>query len=139
MGASVAVAWFTAADDRPRVQVAFSGDSGAHFEDSVVLDDSNPLGRVDVVMDNHGRAIVSWLAVDEQAGQVRLRVVDPAGGRSDPVQIGGTGAGRASGVPRLVATDTHVYVAYLELSEAGEARLRVREIGVGELPEPVLG
>ena len=37
-GADVAVAWFTGADDRARVQVAWSGDAGAEFASPVLID-----------------------------------------------------------------------------------------------------
>jgi hypothetical protein len=60
-GQSLAVAWFTAAGDAPRVQVAFSEDGGSSFGESLLVDGDAPHGRVDVVLDGTGGAVVSWL------------------------------------------------------------------------------
>jgi hypothetical protein len=48
-GNHVALAWFTAADNSPRVLLALSRDGADTFGDSILIDD-NALGRVDVVV-----------------------------------------------------------------------------------------
>ena len=42
----LAVAWFTAAQDRPRVLLAFSHDGGASFDAPIQIDGDRPVGRV---------------------------------------------------------------------------------------------
>lgn len=56
----IIVAWFTAANDEPAVQVSFSSDAGVTFGDAVRIDGGAPEGRVDAVMLDDGRARVSW-------------------------------------------------------------------------------
>ena len=59
-GSSLAVAWYTAADQNPRVHVAFSEDAGAGFAAPIVVDDATPRGQVDVSLVPDGAAVV-WL------------------------------------------------------------------------------
>ncbi|HXV60527.1 MAG TPA: exo-alpha-sialidase, partial [Vicinamibacteria bacterium] len=47
-GRRLAIAWFSAAEDEPRVQVVFSSDFGESFSAPVRLAASSPLGRVDI-------------------------------------------------------------------------------------------
>jgi hypothetical protein len=54
VGDTVAVAWFTAAQENPRVHVAYSLDGGATFGPPARVDDGNPAGRVDLALDATG-------------------------------------------------------------------------------------
>jgi hypothetical protein len=137
--AGVAVAWFTAAEDRPRIQAAFSSNSGREFEAPVMIDGLGPLGRVDIVMDGPDQAVVSWLTVVEGRAQIRLRRVASTGATSDVVVVATTSPSRSSGVPRMIRDNDKIYVTWLEVSETEESRLRMREIDSRELPEFVLG
>jgi hypothetical protein len=87
-GPQVAAAWFTAANETSRVNVAFSADSGATFGPPIVVDDGRPLGRVDVVLLDQGRALVSWLEQSANGAELRplerLPADDPLGARGCP-------------------------------------------------------
>lgn len=98
-GGTAAVAWFTAADNQPKVKLAFSRDGGHSFAEPVVIDDTDPVGRVDVVLDGSGRAWVSWLDGDTEPGRIRLQRLDPDGGATEPVDLARVNAGRSSGFP----------------------------------------
>ena len=58
---SAVVAWFTAVDDNPKVQLSFSKDKGRTFGAPIKINNSATLGRVDVVMTSENTAIVSWM------------------------------------------------------------------------------
>ena len=60
-GDHIAVAWFTGADDKPKVQVALSADGGKTFGAPVQIDEGDPIGRVDVVALESGGAVVTWI------------------------------------------------------------------------------
>lgn len=60
-GNRVAVAWFTAADDRPRVRIARSQDSGATFSAPVDVVSEATSGRVGIALLPDDRLAVSWL------------------------------------------------------------------------------
>ncbi|MBO6577080.1 MAG: exo-alpha-sialidase [Rhodothermales bacterium] len=113
---SVALAWFTAANDDPAVKVAFSDDQGASFGVPVRLDVGNPIGRVDVEMLDDGTAIVSWIeASSADAGfdaGIMARRVAPDGRMSDPVTVEPTSSTRASGYPRMVRWGNNLIFAW---------------------------
>lgn len=103
-GERVWVAWYTAAQKRPRVLLARSGDAGRSFASPVAVDDERPLGRVDVAVDDSGAAWVSWLDRSEPgdgAAAVRVRRVEASGELGATVTVGNTSGARASGFPRL--------------------------------------
>ncbi len=134
-GTSVALAWFTAAEDEPQVRVAFSSDAGREFGAPIVVGGSHPLGRVDVVLEGPGRAVISWLTVVDERAQLRLRRVASTGMLGEAVAIATTAVSRSSGVPRMIATGDQIYVVWVEVLNSQESRLHVREIAFEELPE----
>lgn len=125
---AVAVAWFTAARDTARVNLAFASDAGGSgFGPPVRVDDGNPEGRVDLVMVDGGRALVSWIEKSGEAAALRLRVVSPAGEPGATAQIAGVSAARSSGFPRMVRVgDRSAVVAWTDV-DGGRVRVaRVR-------------
>lgn len=135
-GRRVAVAWFTGAP-APRVMLAFSEDSGATFSPPTPIDTDKPLGRVDLVLDREGNAIVSWLGHEPGAPgrtALRLRRVDPAGSSTPAIAVSTTSADRASGFPRLLTADEgHLMVAWTEPGSPG--RLRAVRVGLASLAQ----
>lgn len=125
-GRKIAVAWYTQAADRPRVQVAFSGDAGASFGRAAVVDSSAPLGRVDVVLDRNGDALVLWVGSEGKAGAIRLARVTPAGRIGPALSVAPTVTSRSSGFPRVERAGDLLVVAWIEASEP--ARLRAATV-----------
>ena len=58
-GDHVAIAWYTGAQDMPRVQVIFSGDGGATFGKPSTLSTGRAFGYASLALDDDGGAIVS--------------------------------------------------------------------------------
>ncbi|HET7217486.1 MAG TPA: sialidase family protein [Vicinamibacterales bacterium] len=100
-GRDVAIAWFMAKDDQPRVFVAFSSDAGRTFAAPTRVDDVSTLGRVDVELLPDGAAAVSYIEFAEKRAQFRVRRIDRTGARSAPITISALDSGRASGYPRM--------------------------------------
>ena len=113
-GDKVAVAWFTAASDRARVNVAFSRDGGARFGDPVLVDGARPGGRVDVALDASGDAHVCWLATTDEGAAIRSCRVSPEGTIGDPVDVAGTTAARSSGFPQMVRAGDRLWFAWTD-------------------------
>jgi hypothetical protein len=65
-------AWFTAAEQRPRIRFARSLDGGVSFGPAVTVAESGALGQVDIVVTPDGTA---WLSAWHKAAQgMELRV-----------------------------------------------------------------
>jgi hypothetical protein len=112
-GDRVVVAWFTGAGDTARVRVAFSDDGGNTFGAPARVDNRNPAGRVDVVFQPDGSALVSWLeristpgtqSAGGEGAEVRVRRVRPDGSLAQWATVARSSAARASGFPQMVAT-----------------------------------
>lgn len=125
-GTDVAVAWFSAPDDVARVKVAFSQDGGATFAAPVVVDDGNPAGRVDLVLDDDGTVLVSWLErTGGEGAEVRLRRVSPDATPGESVAVSAASSERASGFPRMVPmADGGLLLAWTDVSgDASQVRV----------------
>ena len=121
-GRNVAVAWFTAPDDKSQVYVLMSADSGKTFGKKIRIDDGNPIGRVDVVSRSSGAAVVSWVERTSQGAQVRVREVAANGTAAAPMNVSGT-AGLGSGVfPRMVRSGDDIVVAWTDASKPAQIR-----------------
>lgn len=112
-GSKVALAWFTAASDSPRVKLAFSADAGATFGAAVRIDNGAPAGRVDAMLLTDGSALVSWIErVGGDTAAVRVRRVTPDGRAGGAVTVATSSAARASGFPRMAVTGGQAIIAY---------------------------
>lgn len=128
-GERVVVAWFTVRGGHSRVQIAFSEDAGATFAEPLPVDLEDPLGRVDVELDEGGRAHVSWLGRADDAAEIRVQSVASSGERGAVRVVAATSQARSAGVPRLVLDGSRLLVAWVEAVEP--SRLRVASLGVG--------
>jgi hypothetical protein len=127
-GARVAVAWFTA-PDRPHVRVAFSDDSGKSFSPPVEVASGDVIGRVDVVMLDDGRAVVSWLRRSGQGAEIVARPYDPRGAAGSEVVIASATVQRSSGFPQMLGAGDQLLFAWTDSSDPPQlrtARARLR-------------
>ena len=112
-GDTVAIAWFTGAQDTARVRVAFSVDGGKTFTAPVRVDGGTPAGRVGIVLDANGDALVSWLEqVPPEDAEVRVRRVARSAEMGAPLTVSRTKAARASGFPRIARTGDVLVAAW---------------------------
>lgn len=123
-GRRVAVAWYTGANNKPRVKLAFSNDAGASFGEPITVDEGNPAGRVETLLLADGSALVCWLEKIQGGGEVRVRRVRPDGKFDPAMVVSATGAARSNGFPQMVRvgktlvfawTGTRVLTAVLPL------------------------
>jgi hypothetical protein len=127
-GRRLALAWFTASKDTPRVQVLFSADGGESFGAPVRIDARQALGRVDIELVGDG-AVVTWLSRAERGGEVLARRVSADGELGEIVTVAATGTDRASGFPRIASYQGKVYVAWTEsTSRQGPTRIQLARL-----------
>jgi hypothetical protein len=106
-GTRAAVAWYTAANDKPAVLAAFSRDGGTTFGAPIRVDDGHPGGRADLALLGDGSAIVTW--IEGSSAIVARRVT--ASGALDRIQI--LGSSKASiGFPRIAISNGNILAAW---------------------------
>ncbi len=112
---NLAVAWFTGAQENPRVQLSLSRDGGARFENPIQIGGANSIGRVDVLLVDTDTAIVSWMeAKDKQAQLKALKV--RSGIKSKELLIANLDASRKTGFPQMELVGDEVYFAWTTIS-----------------------
>lgn len=129
VGDTVAVAWFTGANDEERVNLAFSADGGASFGEPIRVDDGNPVGRVSVSLSARGQARVAWIerTGDQEEAEIRLRMIRDDGVRSAPFLVAKTSAARDAGFPRMASVGEDLILAWTDISDGSRVRVaRVR-------------
>ncbi|MBV8842962.1 MAG: exo-alpha-sialidase [Bryobacterales bacterium] len=107
----VAVAWYTEADDKPRVQFAFSSDAGATFAKPIALNTGDALGYASTVLNNDGGATVSWLEEGQNSARVMARVISPAGAPGPALKIA-EGPRQSLGYPKLIHAGNDTWIAW---------------------------
>jgi hypothetical protein len=124
----VAVAWYTEADaERGAVRVAYSDNGGDSFGPPSTVDDDEPLGRVDLAMDDGGTVWISWLGRRNDEAVLLVRRLVGAAPEAPPLVATRTSVSRSSGFPQLVCFGGETLLAWTETGE----RSRVR---TGRLP-----
>ena len=141
-GNRVAVAWFTASGDTPRVYVMFSDDSGASFGEPVRVDDGNAIGRVDIEWGESlgDDVFVSWVErLEGRDGEVRIKKVSSSGDVGTSLGVAKTGSGRASGFPRIARFGDEIFISWTDSYErSGPSQVRIARVTseVALLDEP---
>ncbi|MGD0909355.1 MAG: sialidase family protein [Candidatus Acidiferrales bacterium] len=123
----VAVVWFTGANDKPKVELAFSSDGGGSFAPPVQVDEGNTIGRVGIAMLDSGSAVVTWLERGAKGGELKARLIDKNGTRNPPIVIGSTNAGSSSGFPRIERSGNTIMIAW---TDTNTERIRVSELDI---------
>ncbi|MCP4883674.1 MAG: hypothetical protein GY908_07770 [Flavobacteriales bacterium] len=116
-GGSVAVAWFTAAENIPKVKLAFSKDGGAQFLDPIEMNLEKAIGRVDLLMVDDQTALVSWMESSKEMTQLKLAKVGIGGNIEKIISIHEISADRSTGFPQLELVDDQIYLAWNEMKD----------------------
>jgi hypothetical protein len=110
-GDRVAIAWYTEADDKPRVQLIFSSDSGAAFSKPIVVSNGYALGHASAALNGDGGAFVSWMEEGDKSSTVFARFVSASGAAGPAVKIA-DGSTQSLGYPRLLQAGKETWIAW---------------------------
>lgn len=125
VGNDAVVAWYSAAADAPKLQLARSTDAGDSFAAPVVVDAGAAVqGRPDVALDA-GQAWVAWLREDANGQSLWLARYAPDLSRElSRTEIAKLqGRGRATGFPQLAARDGEAFLVWTDIA-GGVPQLR---------------
>jgi BNR repeat-like domain len=112
-GDHVAIAWYTGAQEPPKVEVVFSEDGGATFSKPAIVSTGHAFGYTSVALADDGSAIVSWLErKDDASARILVRHVTPGGGAVGPAAEVASGGRMALGYPRLSYSAAGTFVAW---------------------------
>ena len=124
---TIAVTWFTAADDIPRVNLALSKDEGKTFSQPILIADNNTSGRLSIAILDSSDIAVSWLETHGAAATVKLGLYDNQGHLKQSLSIADTKSSRRSGFPVITSSGNDVYVTWTDVSAEPQVKVaRVR-------------
>jgi len=121
-GRNVAVAWLTQVNEKPRVNMALSTDSGKTFGKPIKIDDGNSSGRVDVISLASGGAIVSWVERGSQRSEVRVRQVEANGTVGTAIAVSGTAGVQSGAFPRIKKSGNDLIVTWTASGDTPSVR-----------------
>jgi hypothetical protein len=134
-GREVVAAWYTLAEKQPRVRVAFSGDAGATFDRPIEVDAPRgarvPIGRVDVVIDRPGEALVGWVTSEREEGRLLVRRVARDRRRGPELEIAAISSAREGGFPKLELLGGDVVLAW---TDTRARTIRAVRLSRGDVP-----
>jgi hypothetical protein len=125
-GELVGVAWFTAADDQPRIRVSISRDGGNTFPAPVDLAAGNVAGYVDIAFMASSAFAVSWVESAADGHLVRVSSLTADGARGDTITVAQTGA---LSVPQMEYRQGELIMAWTGIMDE-EPRIATASIAV---------
>ncbi len=113
-GSNAVVAWFTAANDLPAVNIAFSDNDGLSFQSPSRIDRGEAAGRVNVLQLEDGSAIVSWVEWTNAGEELRICLATPQDGCATSETIMVNTAPGSINFPRMVRSGSTIYIAWTQ-------------------------
>ncbi len=109
----VAVAWFTAADNKPLVKTAFSKNAGKSLSEPILMSSKAPLGRVGIAAIDRYSYVVSWLEKEKDGGYaIKIRGLTSDGKVGLVYTVGRTALARA--VPQMLRVGDELLLAWTD-------------------------
>ena len=109
----MSAAWFTeGADGKPSVKLMTSEDGGETFMAPRIVDNSEPIGRVDVTILADGSTLVLWVVSSGKGAAIRVRRYASIDNPSPTVTIDRIAGRRSNGFPKIEAIDNTALVAW---------------------------
>lgn len=112
---NIAIAWFTAAKEKPTINVSFYNNEITNFEKPIKIDKSNPLGRVGIELFDDF-AMVSWLEQVGENAEIKLAQVfsDSPNQKTNikNITLSKSSTSRRSGFPQIEKTDDKLIFAW---------------------------
>ena len=112
-GNNLAIAWFSSRDKVGRVQVIFSSDGGATFNSPVKINESETIGRVDLLMLDDKSAMVSWM----EGSEIKAVRVYSDGKKEASMVIASSSESRSGGFPQMTKSGNRVVFAWSDTKE----------------------
>ena len=121
----VAVAWFSAVDNRPLVHVVRSSDGGRTFANPIEVDSTGSFGHVDVAALANGETAVSWLRTEGDGLSLTLRLISRDGEQGEPVSVALISAARPLDFPQMVYDGRQLAFAWTDFGDVQRVRTAV--------------
>ncbi len=107
----IAIAWFTAAEEKPKVNVSFYNNEITSFTKPIQIDEGSPLGRTGIELFDDF-AMVSWLEQTGENAEIKLAQVFPNQEEVKKITLTKSSTSRQSGFPQIEKTEDKIIFAW---------------------------
>jgi hypothetical protein len=114
LGNNLAVAWFTGAEKKQKVQLTFSDDGGEVFKEPILIAEGSIMGRVDVLWTDEDSVVVSWMEIDNKIAVFNAMLVLTDGTTSQKQVVTAMSDSRKSGFPQMEIVEETLYFAWTD-------------------------
>jgi hypothetical protein len=121
-GKRTALIWFSAPQDQPAVELAFSEDGGATFASPLRMDTGTAIGRAQVVLLPPRSAVAFWLENDSGTARLLARHVRNNTQLDDPFELS---RGGNIGYPHAASAGEGILLTWAEKDKDSVSRVRV--------------
>ncbi|MDC1491908.1 hypothetical protein N8376_00945 [Flavobacteriaceae bacterium] len=104
---SSSVTWYTEDKGESKIKVAFSNDINNGYNDPILINSNDPLGRVDIEMINENSSLISYIDFIDDKAYLKLQKVDKLTGNNKSIIIDEISNTRASGFPKINIIDNN--------------------------------
>ena len=129
-GDLVVVAWFSAANDQPKVRIATSTNGGASFSAALEVAGERSLGRVGVALLDDETIAVSWLQGAEGQATIMARKVTADAHLGPAIMVSSTASSFA--VPQMALVGDDLVFAWTEIhddvQQIASARIAIKTL-----------
>lgn len=107
---TIALAWYTAAQDKPEVKLVFSENHGLSFGTPVHIGLGKTVGRLALQMLDDKHAFILWM----EEGKLLGRKVAKNGKATAPIEIASSTEKRSSGFPQITHAGNQIFLAWTD-------------------------
>ena len=111
----LAVAWYTAADEIPKVKLIFSTNNGVNFDTPMLIDEVKTVGRVGLDFIDKENVMVTWVSSEESQTYIKAMRVAINGAKSEIIHVSKFDPSRSSGFPQLAIVGDRAYFAWTDV------------------------
>lgn len=123
-GDTVLVTWFTGADDTYQVKASFSYDGGTTFQPPVIINENEPIGRLDAAVTANDYSVVSWMEQAGDSAALKVRAIQNNSQELSPVRkVSSMSRDRQSGFPQMTAHNGHLFFAWTAVGDQHQIKM----------------
>ena len=120
----IAVAYFSAKENNPKVMLAVSGNSGENFDAPVTVSQGNSIGRVDIDITDDEVIWISWMEHEKKKAVLYAASYNQNGERLTKVKVADLPSARSSGFPQMEFFKESLYFAWTEANKPSTIQLK---------------
>jgi len=119
---NLAIAWFTAPDQKSEIKLAFSKNGGETFQNPVRIDNGYPIGRIDMQMIDDLSVYITWMEARDEIAQIMVAHYTGTGILMDQFELTENKSDRASGFPRMGSNGDKVIIVWRDMTSEPEIK-----------------